>query len=836
MIMGPSIGTNLGSPGIYADTFIFLDLMKQADKWGVGNYQTWFKQRDDVKLDMDKNGWIKSLPVVDGKPGLVAQSLFWSEEAKPGKFIITWKGDGKLVGLGDWKQIDANTIEVDFKANGYDGLGFVIESTDPKKTGNYIRDIQVYRSEHADLVKSGEVFNPDWLDKIDDFRVLRMMDWQETNFSKIKDFSQISDTDGAYFTYGSKVSGVSIETMVRASNEAKADLWLNVPHLATDDYVKKMAEYVKANLDPSLKVYVEYSNEWWTPIFDQNKYYKEKAKELGIDGKLYAEGQIYAMRAAEVSKIFEASFGVGAEARVMSLLTSFKSGPRYQTLDYMLNAPDLVALGMKAPKDIGSFDVLAVDGYFGFEAGDPATKAAIAEWRKNPDDGFAAAVKFLRDQINGEIANDFKTAREAADKAGLKLAVYEGGSSLTAFTDAGNADIAEWLTRLSESPQMKAAYADLLKVWKQHGNDVFAHFSDISRPGWYGDWGIWRSPNADAVIDPRGQTLLDFNVQNPAWWNDARPATTFADGEYKSGTAGADTLSGGALADRLFGLGGADKLNGLAGNDYLNGGTGNDTLNGGDGADRLEGGAGADLHNGGAGVDKASYALSTKAVKADLATGKGFAGDALGDRFVSIESLVGGNGGDSLYAGIGNAFLWGGGGNDYLYGRGGDDFLSGGIGKDKLLGAAGRDFLQGDAGSDQLLGGAGRDTLFGGADADFLFGDADADILKGDAGNDRIDGGLGDDVLTGGSGTDIFLFGPGKDVITDWSIGGEADLLAVFLPGGGFGSPSGVKIKQVGADTVLTYENTFVPDAASYMLTIKNTLANSITIDDFRFS
>jgi hypothetical protein len=34
------------------------------------------------------------------------------------------------------------------------------------------------------------------------------------------------------------------------------DIWLNVPHLASDDYIKKMAKIIYSNLRPDLKVYV----------------------------------------------------------------------------------------------------------------------------------------------------------------------------------------------------------------------------------------------------------------------------------------------------------------------------------------------------------------------------------------------------------------------------------------------------------------------------------------------------------------------------------------------------------------------------------------------------
>lgn len=47
------------------------------------------------------------------------------------------------------------------------------------------------------------------------------------------------------------------------SKSNKKDIWINIPHAADDEYVTNLAKLIKDKLDPSLKVYVEYSNEVW---------------------------------------------------------------------------------------------------------------------------------------------------------------------------------------------------------------------------------------------------------------------------------------------------------------------------------------------------------------------------------------------------------------------------------------------------------------------------------------------------------------------------------------------------------------------------------------------
>jgi hypothetical protein len=40
-------------------------------------------------------------------------------------------------------------------------------------------------------------------------------------------------------------------------------IWINIPAMANDDYVLNAAKLIKDNLDESVNVYVEYSNELW---------------------------------------------------------------------------------------------------------------------------------------------------------------------------------------------------------------------------------------------------------------------------------------------------------------------------------------------------------------------------------------------------------------------------------------------------------------------------------------------------------------------------------------------------------------------------------------------
>ncbi|WP_430463299.1 nidogen-like domain-containing protein [Tabrizicola sp.] len=283
--------------------------------------------------------------------------------------------------------------------------------------------------------------------------------------------------------------------------------------------------------------------------------------------------------------------------------------------------------------------------------------------------------------------------------------------------------------------------------------------------------------------------------------------------------------TGDAAGDRFFSVEGlrgsshADDLRGNRAANLLEGGAGNDTLRGAGGNDTLQGGAGADLLSGGRGIDLASYADARAGVTASLAAPLSNRGDAKGDRYVSIEGLIGSNHSDRLSGSTGV---------DRLYGLTGRDHLFGGAGNDQLYGEAGDDLLHGDGGADLLDGGLGFDMagygssraglrvdlarpalntgdargdryvsiegLRGSDFADRLFGDGRANRLEGGAGRDRLfgrdgadtlDGGAGQDWLTGGAGADSFVLrsrADAGDLVMDYNPD-EGDALVIALAG-----------------------------------------------------
>lgn len=145
--------------------------------------------------------------------------------------------------------------------------------------------------------------------------------------------------------------------------------------------------------------------------------------------------------------------------------------------------------------------------------------------------------------------------------------------------------------------------------------------------------------------------------------------------------AGIDRLTGSSQADRFMsdaaysaqpaavnarGLGGADIFHLDDGRDYVDGGGGSDTVT-------------------------YAYAGSRDGVTASLFAGRGWTGEAEGDRYRNVEHLTGTDRADVLTGDHGNNRLHGRSGDDTIMGNGGSDTIVAGLGVDVIVYSGNRD-------------------------------------------------------------------------------------------------------------------------------------------------
>jgi hypothetical protein len=126
----------------------------------------------------------------------------------------------------------------------------------------------------------------------------------------------------------------------------------------------------------------------------------------------------------------------------------------------------------------------------------------------------------------------------------------------------------------------------------------------------------------------------------------------------------------------------------------------------------------AETFHGGTGSDTVAYVNATSGVNINLNSALQTGGWAEGDRFDSIENVVGSQYGDHLFGTTGGNKLFGYGGDDTIAGNGGNDILDGGAGRDNFTGLL--------SGTTVATGGADRDQF------NFHVGDDDFNLTVTD--------------------------------------------------------------------------------------------------------
>jgi Ca2+-binding RTX toxin-like protein len=773
---GRSLGTNLARIAQWSTQDPFIDYFKSARTWIPQEQGVW-DTGESALLDLDANGWVRSLPAAGSQAKFDFVStlvLPYGVAARPGRYVVLYDGEGTInYGFGGRKLVGESTPGRDVvqlvNQAGNPALGndpnqlpiyLQITQTNPQ---NYLRNIQVIHEDDLALYQAGGIFQREFLDNIKNYGSLRFMDWMTTNYiSTPQEWSNRPRPDQSTWA----TNGVPIETMVALANSVGSAPWFTIPHLATDDYIRQFATYVRDNLAPGLVAYVEFSNEVWNFQFPQTAW----AYEQGIANLTDANGnppaapniQWYGVRAAQTANIWREVFA--AKPGAPELKTVFATQSAWQGLEYYgLEAPAWVAKGNRPPKE--SFDVYATAPYIGSHLGLPENQVLMRQWAQEGEAGMVKAFQELRTggllgttgaQSLQQSQANIAYHKSVATTNGMELAAYEFGQHLVGVYEVQNDPIiTEFFIRLNRDPRMGALYTDYLNAWKQAGGSLAQNFIDVGEPSKFGSWGLLESWNQTS--SPKYNAIQDFIASNPRWWSDGTPNQTI--GLYLRGTVNADVLTGGADSDTLLGGAGNDVLRAGAGNasDYLNGETGNDQMEGGPGNDHYVVDSLGDviIELASAGKDTVNSLISYSLVNTNLE-------DLYLLGTASINGL--GNGVNNVLIGnAGNNSLVGEAGIDYSFGEGGIDSLTGGLGGDYLDGGDGDDILSGNEENDTLLGGIGNDSLDGGSGADYLLGQEGLDTLLGGEGSDTLQGGIGIDNLLGGNGTDLLFGGDGAD-------------------------------------------------------------------------
>jgi hypothetical protein len=393
----------------------------------------------------------------------------------------------------------------------------------------------------------GQLFHPLLLARIADrdWGFIRFMDWGATNASPVMDWADrrlpvhifqngiINDRSPALddgISRGDRETGVAYEHMVALCNATGKNLWINVPHLASADFMTRLAKLIRfgsdgvnpydapnANpvhppLDASLKVYVEYSNEIWSSgfSFPQGNWAESEAALAGI-----SKARFNGRKFCDTWSTFQSVFG--GTGRLIRVAATFTANDSYTT-SFLEEIDDYGPTLTPAVVP----DVLAVTTYFGngiqdfvdeqnFDDGVTAANLTVAfdEWTRRMMAGDAVeGAGPDATGIGGGFSAGLRELTETIFGAPLPIIAYEGGPSL--YTDTiDDADVTAFVVAMNRDPRIADLYRMHLEVARSKGLWTHTPYTDTSTWSRFGQWGHLETLDQDPEDAPKYALMLE---------------------------------------------------------------------------------------------------------------------------------------------------------------------------------------------------------------------------------------------------------------------------------------------------------------------------------------
>jgi hypothetical protein len=340
-------------------------------------------------------------------------------------------------------------------------------------------------------------FLPQFVSLLAPFRAMRFMGWQSINGSKLANWVDRPSAS----SFGQSPNGEPYEHIAELVNETGKDCWINVPELATDDFVHKVAQFLATNLDftriqaaraqagfsTPFRLIVENSNETWNNGFTAYTTFLNLAKAnpsrypgtytgsygpswMAQSADLMRVGQYEADRLVKIATIFRQELGaVGKSDAVAPVLSGWALGAVYSDV-----ALQFIKANYGEPKTYVSY--VAIAPYFG-----------------PPDETSTGALASLFTAVQTNIAGmdpTYQDFKKLIAQYGVAMAAYEGGQGLSGATNQPIKHLAQ------HDQRMHDAYAAYFALWKKDfGRALFMHFDLAGIPGLpeniyqYGYWG-----------------------------------------------------------------------------------------------------------------------------------------------------------------------------------------------------------------------------------------------------------------------------------------------------------------------------------------------------------
>lgn len=466
------IGINISGVADYSTELVFTDAFKQSRSWITSNADGSGAWDTGVTVPLNANGYPLQIPYNDGvnPPQIVKTLMLWDigSAVPQGMYRLKVTGNGQ-VRLSNGASGTFN-CPVDTFVNVTGGVIFEILQSN---VSNPISEINFIYPNYTSTYQT-KSFTDEFVNFLNDFQVIRFMDFTSTNNSSVVNWSD--RTLKSNYSQA-KTTGAAWEYVIDIANLTQKDIWINIPHKANDNYIQQLAALLQNTLNPNSKVYLEFSNEVWNSGFSQQADCATMAQNLGYTGQSWERAWKYtAKRSADIFHIFQNVFT--NDQRLIKIIPSqaANSWLSNQLVTYF-NDP------LYNPNQVTA-NAIAIAPYFGNSVADDIANGGTANSVTIPQIIQQAQTALTNDTYQWILSN-----KTVAANNNLQLICYEAGQHLTATgNNVNNTTLTSKLIATNHDPAFQSLYCNYFDYWYNNVGTLMCHFSSH---GTYSKWGSW---------------------------------------------------------------------------------------------------------------------------------------------------------------------------------------------------------------------------------------------------------------------------------------------------------------------------------------------------------
>ncbi len=312
------------------------------------------------------------------------------------------------------------------------------------------------------------------------FSTIRFLNWSKANGSRDSlwaDRTQLNSHWASNFKAAEDSPIVPWETIIQLCNETNCNAWINVPVKATDDYIRELAKLWKQQLNPNLKLHIEFSNELWNSAAGFSQFFDNVASAkaevlsgsttLNFDGEKslwYMAWRRIAKRTVEISNIFREVWGDDAMMTRVRPVLMWQQGDGQGTASEALKWLDYYSQTTKKPIN-----------YYLYGAG------GSAYYGPDNNDDYLTLDNIWQNytfDTKNWLSNNIKDLYMAT-AMGCKRMAYEGGPSMDNHGHSEAEKAAAW-----NDPRMEEAMIKNHNFWSQNGGDLLMYYCTTGDYQW----------------------------------------------------------------------------------------------------------------------------------------------------------------------------------------------------------------------------------------------------------------------------------------------------------------------------------------------------------------